>query len=356
MKNQWIYFVLISGLLSGCQSGVDTPAKVDLSHQKVDIDKNLDADGKQLNIKESVVYDEDSLQVLAKNWPLLKVGSRGNQVSAAQHLLKAHGIYSGGQADGIFGKKTEKTVKEFQRSKDLGDDGKIGKDTWEKLIIVIKRGHQNKEAVKAVQVLVGKNVDGAFGPDTDQAVRDFQRKKGLKVDGVVRKNTWHALVNHSVGDGNSGGTTRAQLAQSILKHPKIKLLAQGDTQGASPLNTLKRTSQGLKVRRGCHNDANCGGQKIYIYLQESMLRGILKMANQSPYQFQINSTSGGRHSKKSRHYRGLAIDINMIDGKRVRNNPKFSRKFMEYCRKAGSDEVLGPGDKGHHHHIHCGWK
>lgn len=39
---------------------------------------------------------------------------------------------------------------------------------------------------------VGK-VDGSFGPDTDEAVRAFQKKKGLSVDGIIGEKTWAAL-------------------------------------------------------------------------------------------------------------------------------------------------------------------
>ncbi|HEU5380702.1 MAG TPA: peptidoglycan-binding protein [Ktedonobacteraceae bacterium] len=35
--------------------------------------------------------------------------------------------------------------------------------------------------------------DGQFGPMTANAVKDFQKKKGLTVDGIVGPKTWHAL-------------------------------------------------------------------------------------------------------------------------------------------------------------------
>jgi Putative peptidoglycan binding domain/CHAP domain len=36
-------------------------------------------------------------------------------------------------------------------------------------------------------------VDGIFGPNTENAVKDFQTKKGLSVDGIVGPHTWHTL-------------------------------------------------------------------------------------------------------------------------------------------------------------------
>lgn len=38
-------------------------------------------------------------------------------------------------------------------------------------------------------------LDGEFGPNTDYAVRLFQKDHALEVDGIVGKNTWRALLN-----------------------------------------------------------------------------------------------------------------------------------------------------------------
>ncbi len=37
-------------------------------------------------------------------------------------------------------------------------------------------------------------IDGSFGPKTESAVETFQANRGLKVDGVVGKETWEALL------------------------------------------------------------------------------------------------------------------------------------------------------------------
>ena len=58
------------------------------------------------------------------------------------------------------------------------------------------------ETVRALQLLlsgrgfsVGQaGADGSFGPATDSAVRSFQSKKGLTVDGIVGKKTWTRLL------------------------------------------------------------------------------------------------------------------------------------------------------------------
>jgi outer membrane protein OmpA-like peptidoglycan-associated protein len=39
------------------------------------------------------------------------------------------------------------------------------------------------------------NIDEKHGPETDQAVRDFQQVKGLQADGIVGDDTWAALIH-----------------------------------------------------------------------------------------------------------------------------------------------------------------
>lgn len=46
------------------------------------------------------------------------------------------------------------------------------------------------ETVELLQKLLGVNVDGEFGPQTEEAVKNFQKDNGLVPDGVVGPKTW----------------------------------------------------------------------------------------------------------------------------------------------------------------------
>jgi len=64
---------------------------------------------------------------------------------------------------------------------------------------VIKRGSTNVAAVKYVQATVSVTVDGVFGTNTENAVKNFQAFFGLAADGLVGQKTWGMMefVNSS---------------------------------------------------------------------------------------------------------------------------------------------------------------
>ena len=76
---------------------------------------------------------EDKKGVFTMEMKILRKGSKGEDVKALQILLNGYG-YSCGTADGIFGSKTEKAVKAFQKAEKLTVDGIAGPDTWSKLL------------------------------------------------------------------------------------------------------------------------------------------------------------------------------------------------------------------------------
>lgn len=63
-----------------------------------------------------------------KSYALSKYGSRGSEVTQIQTKLKRWGYYTG-SIDGIYGSKTVEAVKYFQRKNGLAVDGIAGKNT-----------------------------------------------------------------------------------------------------------------------------------------------------------------------------------------------------------------------------------
>ena len=54
--------------------------------------------------------------------------------------------------------------------------------------------YTNRNLTKIVQRKVGVKADGMFGRDTDRAVRNYQKANGLAVDGCVGINTWKKIL------------------------------------------------------------------------------------------------------------------------------------------------------------------
>jgi len=65
-------------------------------------------------------------------YPLIRRGSISTYVLIAQDDLNTLGFPTGG-LDGIFGSRTEEAVRNYQRSRGLGVDGIIGCTTWRSL-------------------------------------------------------------------------------------------------------------------------------------------------------------------------------------------------------------------------------
>jgi N-acetylmuramoyl-L-alanine amidase len=66
---------------------------------------------------------------------LIRRGDRGEAVRDVQHRLLGEGVrIEPGELDGTFGPSTEQAVGEFQRRRGLPPDGIVGPDTWAQLV------------------------------------------------------------------------------------------------------------------------------------------------------------------------------------------------------------------------------
>jgi peptidoglycan hydrolase-like protein with peptidoglycan-binding domain len=128
----------------------------------------------------------------------LRQGDESPFVEILQHLLRARGF--GLKVDGVFGVITNQAVRRFQGNQGIAIDGIVGPVTWSRLFITVRRGSTG-EAVKGVQVRMNLrqaapiDVDGDFGPLTEQAVREFQLGQAIGVDGIVGPITWRRCVS-----------------------------------------------------------------------------------------------------------------------------------------------------------------
>lgn len=102
-------------------------------------------------------------------------------------------------ADGAFGKETEDAVKAFQARRGLKVDGIVGPQILtelEKFLPKYSRllGNQNPfisgTDVQAIQRVLGVKADSIYGPVTEIAVKNYQSKHKLTVDGIVGPETW----------------------------------------------------------------------------------------------------------------------------------------------------------------------
>ena len=159
----------------------------------------------------------------------LRVGSTGLDVQAIQTYLNRirrnyPAIPSITDEAGVFGNSTQAAVKKFQSIFNLGVDGIVGKATWYKISrlyaavtrlaeldsegtalgigtvppgSVLRQGSRGQDVITLQYLL---NVAAEFYPYVPrQAVMALQKLMGLSEDGIVGVNTWKALYDVYLG-------------------------------------------------------------------------------------------------------------------------------------------------------------
>ena len=197
----------------------------------------------------------NNIQAIPQSYPgsPLRQGDSGTAVFTLQRQLnriaKDYPFFGKLTVDGVFGPRMASTVKTFQRQFNLTADGVVGRQTWYKISYIyvsVKdlaeltsegetssgtlsdgswggttlRTGSTGSAVEQVQfwlntlaqyesALPPLAVDGSYGAATASAVRAFQRRYGLTVDGVVGRETWNAIYNEFRSIQSDNGTPNA---------------------------------------------------------------------------------------------------------------------------------------------------
>ena len=186
----------------------------------------------------------------------LKRGSQGPNVVVVQAELNRisqsyPAIAKVPKADGIFGPKTESSVRSFQRIFGLEPDGIVGKATWYELIRLYtaiqqlselkSKGQQfysvswaypsalrqgdRGQSVRQLQYMLTMlsefisqfpplEVDGIFGPATRQSVLAAQRYFELEETGVVDPSTWDRIYDQYAGIQRTALDAKALLPET----------------------------------------------------------------------------------------------------------------------------------------------
>ena len=180
-----------------------------------------------------------NIQSIPRSYPgsPLRRGDRGTAVFTLQRQLnritKDYPFLGLLTVDGVFGSRMTETVKRFQKQFNLTADGVVGRQTWYKISYIyvsvkdlaeltsegetaagtlsdgtwggtVLRVGSSGSAVEQLQFWLNTlaqyessipsvTVDGVYGRGTAGAVRAFQRRYGLSVDGVVGRTTWNKL-------------------------------------------------------------------------------------------------------------------------------------------------------------------
>jgi len=142
----------------------------------------------------------------------LRLGHRGPAVRDLQERLSALGYLDAGTPPepAAYDVAVEAAVRAFQTARKLRVDGVCGRETWSSLVeagyhlgdrlLYLRVPMLRGDDVADLQRRLGGmgfdagRVDGIFGPNTEGALREFQRNCGLTVDGVFGPASWQAVA------------------------------------------------------------------------------------------------------------------------------------------------------------------
>ncbi|MBD2364307.1 N-acetylmuramoyl-L-alanine amidase [Anabaena minutissima FACHB-250] len=145
--------------------------------------------GKLPSVPVNSVPDEEqnidtSVMRLQKSLNRLKITDRNGKVLVENNQLNA---------------ETKFAIERFQGIVGIERTGIVGETTWSIInqILakrIIRPNHAGGPVVKYIQYRVGVDADGIFGPQTEAAIKRFQRQNGLLADAIIGPASWQKLI------------------------------------------------------------------------------------------------------------------------------------------------------------------
>lgn len=174
----------------------------------------------------------------------LSYGAVGTSVKQVQIRLQYLGYLD--NADGLYGSATENAVRSFQRDRGLVSDGKCGNETLKALGLSTSLDYNQVVSLQTRLAELGYYSgapDGKYGAATANAVSDYQKSVGLYADGIAGRQTMQALNLYGTsGGGSVNGDDLYLLARMISAEARGESYTGQVAVGAVIINRMAHPS------------------------------------------------------------------------------------------------------------------
>ncbi len=249
----------------------------------------------------------------------LAAGMEGEDIKEYQDRLRNLG-YLESEPTGLYGTDTEEAVKLFQERNSLTQTGTVTSETSEMLYSedvtanFIAYGDKSdavlsmQEKLISLGYLVGK-ADGSYGPATLAAVKLFQQKNDLIVDGYLGYQTKTLLMSddaeHNAFTIGDEGSEVTRLQDKLVK---LKYINKATGYFGSDTDTAVRNFQKLN---GLSADGKAGPKTLAVLYSDSAV--VAKTTVKVGQNSKVNSFITAAKSKMGNRYVGGGKGPNVFD-------------------------------------------
>ena len=257
----------------------------------------------------------------------MKQGSSGYEVRYLQQNLIGLG-YLESTADGNYGPKTVKAVRQFQADYGLAVDGSAGKATQTAVNNAVVR---LQAELKRAGYAPG-SADGHFGSKTKNALKSYQRGHGLEATGIADEKTWEK-INSESGGMRAGSTVRRGSTGTQVRYLQQALIGLGYLSGSVDGKYGSQTAEAVRRYQSAYGLSADGsaGPDTMTSLRNSITTLQSDLARKGWYSSAIDGVYGnGTRSAVKTYQQYVGVSSTGIAG------PKTMKKLYGYSL-GGSD-------------------
>ena len=281
----------------------------------------LDQDGIVGPATWEAIMDPDAKYYAAQN------GDEGSDIERIQKRLYELGyLATADLVTGNFGDKTEEAVKKMQQVNGLDPDGKVGRRTTyllyseevkPNLLVYGDKSEVVEEAQKRLKELgyLTTEPDGAYGNDTSVALKQFQSRNDLVVDGYLGPSTRAALNSSSAvpnGLGLGDQSDSVKQVQSLLS--KYGYLSSANVTGYFGEKT-ENAVKSFQSNNGLASDGSVGRQTMAKLTGNNVKKSTGSSSSSSSGKSSSSGSSGSSSKSSTSGGKGASALISIASSK-----------------------------------------